>query len=378
MNRCFAWVGLIVFCGHAVFKAYLKTRINTFYEIFYDHLQDSGEWSSGETSNEHMSMKREQVFADLVGFAWVVAPAVVVHPVCKFISSQWTLHWRLRLTASYLDAYDVTKTPIEGVSQRIHEDTQRFINGIYTCFAVFLDSMLTLLIFIPILLELGANVQLPGWKWDGWLLFLAFSSAFGGLFVSILVSWRLVRLEVHNQKVEAALRKKLVILESDPAAIVGVEKASDTAIEELHFEDYLEKKRPRAVSPLGTFATVLGQVNTNYSSLFRNFAVFNTWIAAFDQTLVILPYLLVAPLMFAQDPSNRITLGSLTKTSNVFSHVFSALAVLGASWNAVNEWRSTLLRLREFEKSLYHPPVRTSSTHIVEIVSTMELDDNVY
>ena len=63
--------------------------------------------------------------------------------------------------------------------------------------------------------------------------------------------------------------------------------------------------------------------------------------------------MLVAPLMFAEDPAQRITLGTLMKVSNAFDKVFGALAIVTENWSSVNEFRSTVRRLREFEKATY-------------------------
>ena len=307
----------------------------------------------------------------------IVLPAVFVHPLSRWISSQWCLHWRLSLIKAYLEAYNVSRPAIEGASQRIHEDTLKFVAGLYTCFAVFLDSVLTLLVFIPVLLDLGSKVQLPGWDFDGWLFFTAFSAAFGGLLVSIVVGYRLVQLEVVNQKVEAALRKRLVLLEADPASVVGAQTGSEDVIDDLHFEEYVQKRRPRSVSPLSQFTAILEDVLSNYSALYRAFAAFNTWISLFDQALIVLPYALVAPLMFADE--NRISLGKLTKVTNVFAHVFGAMSVLGENWGAVNEWRSTLVRLREFEKTIYPPPSRRqrhAPVALAEVSTSVELEES--
>ena len=42
---------------------------------------------------------------------------------------------------------------------------------------------------------------------------------------------------------------------------------------------------------------------------------------ASDQAATILPYLLVAPRLFAEDPADVLTLGVLTQTANAFGKV---------------------------------------------------------
>ena len=115
--------------------------------------------------------------------------------------------------------------------------------------------------------------------------------------------------------------------------------------------------------------------------LFANFALFNTWISAYDQTMTIVPYALAAPLMFAA-PGNRITLGTLMQVSNAFDKVFGAMAVVSENWAAVNDFRSTVHRLREFERHVYarkrfdHTLLRDfdlTSTH--EVPGTPRLDE---
>jgi ABC-type uncharacterized transport system fused permease/ATPase subunit len=58
-------------------------------------------------------------------------------------------------------------------------------------------------------------------------------------------------------------------------------------------------------------------------------------------------------MLFAEDPTRRITLGTLVKLSNSFEKVFSSLSILAENWGAVNEFRSVLRRLSEFEGQLY-------------------------
>lgn len=349
----FAWSGLIVFVGHAAFKAWLKYALNSWYAQFYDELQDLG---SGEFEEGHMAHKREAVWEQLLQFVIIVCPAVVVHPIAKWIAMVWRFSWRMALVRSYLVHYDVASHPIEGAAQRVHEDTAKFETGVYDCGTIVLDSILTLVIFIPVLLEVGGRASLPGWDWPPWLLTISIVAAAGGLLISMVVGSKLVTLEVQNQKIEAQFRTKLVLLEQLPASIVGSAPLSPDAqvIEELHFDDILQRPPPpRPVAPSVAFIPVINELWRNYSRLFANFAAFNTWVSFYDQAMVICPFLLVAPLMFADNPEERITLGTLMKVSNAFDKVFGAMAVVTENWASVNEFRSTMRRLKEFERATY-------------------------
>ena len=342
-----AWAGLVVFVGHALFRAWLKYALNDWYTSFYDELQDNVDVGSGDA--DHFLNKRAAVRDELVRFAWIVMPAVVVNPVGKWIASNWKFGWRVSLMSSYIAHMDVNeRRPVEGIAQRIHEDSARFESGITTCVTLLLDSFLTLVVFIPVLLEVGAQTN-PAQP--SWLLAIAAGAAIGGLAVSVCVGRKLVGIEVNNQATEARLRTKLVLLEQQTLAntVGSAASCDDGVVDDRDFGDASPRPPARTVSSSGSFSLVLAELWTNYRSLYTEFCKFNLWVSLFEQVLVISPYVLVAPLMFADDPVERISLGTLTKVANSFGHVFSSMAVLGENWGEVNNFRSTVRRLREFE-----------------------------
>jgi peptide/bleomycin uptake transporter len=332
--RCLAWFGLLAFVAHAGFKAWLKFALNAWFRAFYDGLQVPTE---DDADLLELGRKRDAVNERLFEFGVLVLPAVFVHPVARWISSVWRLNWRLALVRAYLR--ESAKRPaalrVEGAAQRIHEDTQRFASGVHACGVTVLDSLLTLVVFVPILARASDEAR-PEWASPGWLVVVASVAAIGGLGVSILVAHRLVALEVENQKVEAELRTDLVVAERDAAS------------EPVDALPRVEDAGPGAAR----FVDILSRLKQNYRTLFRYFVYFDTWISAFDQGMTLLPYALVAPLIFDNDPTRRITLGTLMSVTNAFDRVFSALAVLTENWASVNDFRSTLRRLRSFEAAL--------------------------
>lgn len=323
-RACFAWFGLFVFVGHQAFKAWLKAALNSWYERFYDTLQSSGtEFASGENASEWSTQGREAIMKHLMDFAIIVAPAIVVHPVAGLIRNCWVLEWRISVMKAYISAWDITSSPIEGAAQRVHEDTQRFAVGIQSCVSVILEALLTLVIFCPVLYDLAPL-----------LMCVAVSVALGGLMMSVVLGYKLVSLEVNNQIVEAAVRKKLVVLEVDPTSIT-VEQ-----------------------SPISSFLTPITDLRRNYRRLYCNFAVLATWLALYEQCAVLVPYAFSGAMLFAMDPNKRITLGVLIKISNAFGKVFDSVNIVSDNWLAVNEWRSVLVRLREFERTIYDEQAR--------------------
>jgi len=340
-RRTGAWGGLIIFLSHQCFRAWLKSAINEWYGEWYDLMQTSvsdlgsgeGEVASGESMSPTREEARKRVGTLLVQFVAIILPAVFLNPLAVYLKNHWVFKWRTVLMNSYIERW----AQVEGASQRVHEDTLRMAAGIHSTVATFVESVLTIVVFAPVLQRL-----------DPTLMNVAVGCAVGGLSVSVIVGWKLVGLEVANQRVEAALRKRLVLLEADPTACatacVGINEGSVTMVGFLGlFED----------------------LRLNYGALYRNFAAFGTWLSFYEQALVVLPYALIGPRLFADDPLQVLTLGQMIKATNAFGRIFDALNILSDRWVEVNEFFSVVKRLREYERAARHadPPVACLVAH---------------
>ena len=371
-----AWGGLIVVFGYSMFLAWVKAELNDFYTDFYDLMQQAGTLANADGSGEQPSLAayRQQVSEQLLRFARIVAPLVTASPAAKWARSAWAFAWRAALMRSYLKAWDISKEPIEGASQRLHEDTQRFCNALQGCLATMLDAVFTLGVFTPILMELSTEVAPPfamGKLRGLWLWMLAFFAALVGLGGAMLFGQKLVQLEVNNQKVEAAFRKDLVLLETTPAVIVGIPMRQQDDDDYEVCPGTQVQVQATYYAPWLYFGLTLKSLRKNYNALFRHFSLLNFWLTLFDQTMVILPYVVAAPLLFADDPATRITLGTLVKMSNSFDKVFSSLSIIAENWGEVNAFRSVYRRLREFEAKLYlHRPPKRSNNCLLPVPET--------
>ena len=343
-----AWAGLLVVVGYAFFLASVKARLNDFYSTFYDLLQKGGDVDppSGEYEDTYADY-RNQVTSELYKFAMIVMPLVSATPACKYARSAWAFLWRTALMRAYLEAWDTQREPIEGASQRLHEDTQRFASGLEGCLITVLDAVFTLIVFTPILLDLSREVAPPlamGTLRDSWLFGMAFTCSIVG---------------PHRRRPprpKAREPRDLQPKGRGPAA-QGSGPARDHA--RRHRRHAALERRPLRRLPAPTyFRNTLESLHKNYFALFKHFGVLNCWLSFFDQVMVLAPYAIAAPLVFAADPNNRITLGTLIKMSNSFEKVFASLSVIAENWGAINDFRSTYRRLREFEQKLY-PPVTT-------------------
>lgn len=328
----FSWFGLAVLVFHSFFAAWMKKRLNGWYGSFYDLLQEAGaDIGSGAAPEQQAAVKHE-----IVEFAWIVAPLLIVHPVSKYIRSVWVLDWRLTLINSYLSRWDPDARRLEGSSQRIQEDTARLASGFDAAVGTVLDSILTLFIFVPVLHTLGGEATPPqalGFLGHWWLVVVAVGTAALHLGGAWRIGTPLVALEVANQRIEASFRRRLVLDESMPAGTPTEEAKSEMSM-----------------------WNILHQIKQNYMRLYRNFFSLNVFLATFDQCMIVLPYLIVAPLLFAAS-ENRVKLGTLVKVSNSFDRVFGALTVVAENWAAVQDFRSTLHRLREFEAAFDKRPM---------------------
>lgn len=339
-NAPVAYGGLFVIFLNGAFHAWIKVWTNDWYGRFYDLFQEAGSLSSTPNVTTHeWETKQAEVGQHLIEFIYISVIVIFVTPLAKFIRSWWALHWRLCLMRNYIESWDSNVVSIEGTSQRIHEDTYRFSRGIEMCLSTVLDAIITLAVFAPILHSLSADTNCPNaiapiclvCIEQSWLLTIAIYAASFGLLITMYLGRRLVVLEVNNQVVEAQIRQRLVMME-------------------LH-----------TLSRITDASSNIDDLSTNYMKLFYNFGKLNTWLSLFEQFMSIAPYALYAPLLFHADPDKRISLGVLVQVSNAFGKVFGALSIVADNWAHVNDFRSVLVRLKEFEQSLYSKQVTTST-----------------
>jgi peptide/bleomycin uptake transporter len=302
-----AWGGLIAIVLSVIADVQINVWFNGWYGRFMDLLQ---------------TPKDINLFwALLISFSWMAGLSIVIGVLSRLITNFWMLKWRTSMVNEYTPRWKkMTSEKYEGSSQRLQEDTKRFAGLVEELGELALNSILTMISFIPILLVLGTKVTIP---WliaiPGNLATIAILISGGGLLISWLVGIKLPILEYNNQMAEAAYRKPLVYGEDDKSSI-----------------------------DLKTLGKAFDDILANYKMLFFHYTYFNTWKIFYYQFNIILPYLLMAPSLFA----GLITLGVITQTVNAFGQVHSAASFLISRWRDVTELRSVYRRLREFERAL--------------------------
>ena len=162
---------------------------------------------------------------------------------------------------------------------------------------------------------------------SGSLVWVSLTASLGGLLISWLVGIKLPGLEYNNQKVEAAFRKELV---------------------------YGEDDRQNYVKPPTVLELFTG-IKFNYHRLFLHYGYFDLWLIMYNQTMIIVPYLLMGPGLF----TGAMTLGVLIQTSSAFREVQSSFSLFLQNWTRITELRSIYKRLNEFEKAIgFNKPLR--------------------
>ena len=303
-----AWGGLAVLMAIVFITVQQTVRLNAWYGQFYDLLQKPDQVGG-----------LDKFWGFMRQFAWIAFPYMLLRSFEAYLASHYVFRWRQAMTEVYLPRWQRTAETVEGASQRIQEDCMRFARQTENLGLGFVRAVLTLASFIPILWGLSKGIAIEWLKFDGSLFWVALTTALGGTVLSWFVGIRLPGLEYNNQKTEAALRKELVYAEDDRARMTLA----------------------------GTMELFMG-VRFNNFRLFNHYAYFNLWSNLYAQTMIIFPYLLMGPSLFA----GVITLGVIQQVGNAFGKVNDAFSYLIDRWTDITELRSIHKRLTEFEKAL--------------------------
>jgi peptide/bleomycin uptake transporter len=151
------------------------------------------------------------------------------------------------------------------------------------------------------------------------LVYVAILFSIFGTVLMALVGFKLPGLEYHNQRVEAAFRKELVL-----------------------GEDHADRARPPALSDL------FADVRRNYFRLFFHYLYFDVAKWSYLQFSVLVPYLALGPTIV----SGALTLGVMQQIIRAFGKVQESFQYLVTSWSTIVELLSVYKRLRMFEAQI--------------------------
>jgi peptide/bleomycin uptake transporter len=318
-HRWFRWsVGVsAVLIFFIWFQVQLDVMINNWFGTFYNMVQ--------QALGKPGAVTQEQFFGQLATFAGIALIAITTAVLTAFVTSHYIFRWRTAMNDYYVANWRRLRH-IEGASQRIQEDTQRFASTLESLGANLIDALMTLIAFLPILWVLSAHVkELPFiGEVPQALVFVAVIWAALGTALLAIAGIRLPGLEFRNQRVEAAFRKELVLGEDDA---------------------------DRAQAP--TLQGLFRDVRANYFRLYWNFLYFNVFRYGYLQASVLVPYIALAPSIVA----GGLTLGVMQQIIRAFGRVEGSFQYLVKSWTTIVSLISIYKRLRAFEALMRDEPL---------------------
>ncbi|KRA99288.1 microcin B17 transporter [Devosia sp. Root685] len=329
-NRRWYWwsvVGSVTIIEVVFFDVQIGAWMNAWYGDFFNMIQ--GALTAPGT------ITLDQIYGELWTVLYVLLPRIAVLVLNAFFIAHYLFRWRRAMTFFYMSHWPRLRG-VEGASQRVQEDTQRFANIVEGLAVSLVGSVMTLLVFLPLLWELSQHItELPiVGQVNGSLVWVALISAAAGTVLLGLVGIKLPGLEFQNQRVEAALRKELV-----------------------YGEDHHERARP-----LDTKEFFLG-VQRNYFRLYGHYLYFNVARYVYLQGANFVPLIAMAPSIAA----GALTFGLFQQVSNAFSQVEDSFRFLANSWTTIISLISVYKRLRTFEANI--PP---------DAISGVDYDDPRY
>ena len=190
------------------FLVEVGVAVNAWYAPFYDLIQTA-------LSSPH-KVTIEQFYREVGVFLGIALIAVVISVLNNFFVSHYVFRWRTAMNEYYMANWQQLRH-IEGAAQRVQEDTMRFASTLENMGVSFINAIMTLIAFLPVLVTLSAHVpELPiiGHIPYG-LVIAAIVWSLMGTGLLAVVGIKLPGLEFKNQRVEAAYRKELVYGEDD-------------------------------------------------------------------------------------------------------------------------------------------------------------------
>jgi peptide/bleomycin uptake transporter len=326
--RLWSWGGLLLLIVSLWFQVQMTVAINTWYGKFYDLLQNAGDYV--DKPQEGIELFFSQLisldyilngFEGDLSFVVIAFPYIFLAIFTGWFTRIYGLRWREAMTFNYIPKWQAVESEIEGASQRIQEDCNRFARIIESLGLQVIRALMTLIAFIPILWTLSDKVDIPILRdIEGSLVWFTLIISLGGIVISWFVGIKLPGLEYKNQRVEAAFRKDLVLGEDDK-------------------KNYAQTE---------TLLELFTGIRFNYHRLYLHYGYFDGWMTSYDQFMIIAPYLIMGPGLF----TGLITLGVMVQVSNAFSRVHGGFALFLHNWTTITELRSIWKRLSEFESNL--------------------------
>ena len=304
-----SWIGSFIILSSLWVQVKIDVKINEWFGVFYDMIQKALATPNAITIDEY--------WASLASFITLAGMYIALYVAISFFTAHYLFRWRTAMVEWYHSVYDRARK-IEGASQRVQEDTIKFTRIMESLGTSFIESVMVLIQFVPILLGLSIGIPIFFFgEWQYGLITGALLWTLGGTAFLIGLGWilRLVGVEYDLQKKEAAYRKILVVAEDD------------------------NNVRPKSINELFD-----GVRSIHFLSYIR-YLYFNVGRMAYLQANVLSAYVFLAPAIVA----GIVTLGVMQQIIRAFGRVEGSMQYLLKAWPTIIELASVYKRLREFE-----------------------------
>ena len=315
---------LLIFLSYT--SVQVSVVINAWYGPFYDDIQTALS-GSGE-------VEARDLYGHLATFSLIAFPYIALIIGQRFFTSHYIFRWRTAMNDHYLKRWEKIKK-IEGASQRVQEDTMRFAAIMESLGVAFVDSVMTLVAFLPVLAALSVHVEeLPIIGAIPYpLVTLSIAWSIFGTTLLLVAGIRLPGLEFKNQRVEAAFRKELVLGEDDDL-----------------------RAEPQ------TLRDLFANVRKNYFRIYIHYTYFNLFRYMYLQADNVVAYIFLIPTI----ASGRITLGIMNQILRAFGQVASSFQFLVYSWTTIIDLISIYKRLQAFEAAIDGLPMSSIDRQFIE------------
>ncbi len=307
-----AWAGSALILSSLWVQVQIDVKINEWFGEFYDMIQ--------KALGEPNAITLSEYWGSLFSFITLAGIYVALAVAVSFFTAHFLFRWRTAMVEWYHSVYDQART-IEGASQRVQEDTIKFSRIMEGLGTSFIEAVMIIVEFIPILfgLSIGIPIFFFG-EWEYGLITGALVWSIGGTLFLIFLGYilRLVGVEYDLQKQEAAYRKILVIAEDDGSVRPKKLEELFDDVRKIHFLSYLR------------------------------YLYFNIGRVAYLQANVLSAYVFLAPAIVA----GVVTLGVMQQIIRAFGRVEGSMQYLLRAWPTIIELASVYKRLREFENKI--------------------------
>ena len=330
---------LLLVASLSLGQVYLLVLLNTWYQQFYDALQN---------------FDRAQFGRLILRFAVLATFYIAAAVYGLYLRQMLEIRWRRWLTDRWIGdwladrAYyrmRMVETGTDNPDQRIAEDLRLFVAASLELSLDLLSSLVTLGSFIGILWTVSGSIAIPGTALElpAYMVWAALLYALVGSWLTHAVGRPLARLNFMQQRYEADFRFGLVRVRESAEGVALYRGEAD----EAH-----------------RLSEQFSQVMRNWWEIMRRRKKLGTLTAGYAQAATLFPFIVAAPRYFAK----QIQLGGLMQISNAFGRVQDSLSWFVSAYVGLAEWKATVDRLITFRRALVE--IRVTAAAGAEIATT--------